>query len=579
MAPPPTPPRTSPSRTLRDVARVIRSKNAKPLYLTIDVMFDDVDEFELVAGSGVISQQRIAALYRVPAKTVTVIDYPAALAIKVTLERWTPAASTDDRDVLGAQLAAPMFDLEVPAPAKSPAPRPERVRHIRGAASGGDELRALGVTGFGGIPQDSLARGVATRPHFIGCDMGTVDLGPYYLGSGSGGGATDRDLELLLEARESAGVPLLCASAGLAGGTVHLDGVVERVQRIAKRRGWTPRIVTIDTEVSKADVLQAVEEGRVRPLGPLPPLDAAGVNDAVRIVGQIGPEPFIAALEEGADIVLAGRACDTSPFVAAPIRAGLDRGLAYHMAKIIECASICADPGGRDSIVGTLRGDHFTLESQAPGRRCTPMSVAAHSLYEQPNPYLMVEPGGVLDTRDCVYEALDDRVAMVSGSRWVPSDQYTIKLEGARRAGHRFFCIAGVRDAAVVTNVALIEETVREGIAQNYPGQEYSLLYRVYGRDGVLGEREPVAESAAHELCLLIDVVAEERELAREICAQAKQNTMHSGFPGRSSTAGNVAFPFSPEIHDGGEVYEFNVYHVVEVDDPMAFSTLEVVSL
>lgn len=205
------------------------------------------------------------------------------------------------------------------------------------------------------------------------------------------------------------------------------------------------------------------------------------------------------------------------------------------------------------------------------------MSVAAHSLYEQPDPFRMVEPGGTLDTEVCSYEAVDDRVTKVAGSRWIPADQYTIKVEGVARTGHRSFCIAGIRDPGVIANLGDIERVVRAGIRERYgpEGQGYRMLYRVYGRDGVLGELEPLRAAQPHELCLLIDVLADDVQLATAVCAEAKQNTLHCGFDGRLSTAGNLAFPFSPEVHDGGEVYEFSVYHVVETDDPLAMSHLE----
>ena len=52
--------------------------------------------------------------------------------------------------------------------------------------AGGEPLRVLsasGQLGFG-IPEAAFKTGIARRPHFIGCDMGSVDPGPYYLGSG-----------------------------------------------------------------------------------------------------------------------------------------------------------------------------------------------------------------------------------------------------------------------------------------------------------------------------------------------------------------------------------------------------------
>ena len=69
-------------------------------------------------------------------------------------------------------------------------------------------------------------------------------------------------------------------------------------------------------------------------------------------------------------------------------------GPAMHMAKIIECASLCCVPGGPDPILATLEGDSFVLESMDPERRATAISVAAHSLYEQSDPDRVAEPEG-----------------------------------------------------------------------------------------------------------------------------------------------------------------------------------------
>jgi hypothetical protein len=443
-----------------------------------------------------------------------------------------------------------------------------------------DEIRALAATGVGGIPVKSLLLGASKSPDFIGCDMGTIDLGPHYLGSGETAGITDADLDALLGVRNDLGVPLLAGSAGIAGARFQLENVLGRTRAVLNKNGWGARIATIDSEVDPQAVHDAIDEGRMRSLGPIAPLTHEDVDAAVRIVGQIGPEPYIAALEQGADIVLGGRACDTSPFVALPMVRGFDVGLAYHMAKIIECVSLAAVPGGRDCILGTLKRDQFTLESQNPMRKCTPLSIAAHSLYEQPNPYFMVEPGGTLDTREAEYIALDDRIVAVQGSRWHEAEQYTIKLEGVRRTGHRYFCIAGARDPGVIQNLPAIEATVRATIDDLYAGSaSYQIAFRVYGRDGVMGERDPDAgRSTPHEVCVLIEVVAETRVLAKSICALAKQNSMHCGFDGRISTAGNFAFPFSPEIHDGGEAFEFNVYHTMAVDNPLDLSRVQMVA-
>jgi hypothetical protein len=140
----------------------------------------------------------------------------------------------------------------------------------------------------------------------------------------------------------------------------------------------------------------------------MPPLNEADIDEASHLVGQMGTEAFCRALQADADVVIAGRACDTAIFAAVPALLGCAMAPAMHMAKIIECASLCCVPGGRDPILATLEGDSFVLESMDPERRATAMSVAAHSLYEQSDPDRVAEPEGVLLVRSARYEEIDD---------------------------------------------------------------------------------------------------------------------------------------------------------------------------
>src|SRR5712671_5550920 len=146
----------------------------------------------------------------------------------------------------------------------------------------------------------------------------------------------------------------------------------------------------------------------VTPIDSMVPLSEAHIDEASHLVGQMGTEAFCRALQADAEVVIAGRACDTAIFAAVPALLGCAMGPAMHMAKILECASLCCVPGGRDPILATLEGDSFVLESMNPERRATPMSVAAHSLYEQSDPDRVAEPEGVLLVRSARYEEIDD---------------------------------------------------------------------------------------------------------------------------------------------------------------------------
>jgi hypothetical protein len=105
--------------TLGELAQVLRSKNAGPFLITIDVMFDSMEIFQRVVSSGALTPTAVAKRYGLSAEDVRVVDYPRAKAIKVTLPRlWGTrgAGSPGDRDVYGAQQHAPLLSLAIPQP-------------------------------------------------------------------------------------------------------------------------------------------------------------------------------------------------------------------------------------------------------------------------------------------------------------------------------------------------------------------------------------------------------------------------------------------------------------------------------
>jgi hypothetical protein len=98
---------------LQDLAQVIRSKNAGPRRLTLDVMFVFDADYARAAQSPALSVDRVAALYGVPRDDVAVIPYPLGRAIKITLARAVMAGDPGDKDVYGAQQHAPLLEIEI----------------------------------------------------------------------------------------------------------------------------------------------------------------------------------------------------------------------------------------------------------------------------------------------------------------------------------------------------------------------------------------------------------------------------------------------------------------------------------
>lgn len=462
----------------------------------------------------------------------------------------------------------------------------EKLRAEVTTANGLSPLRVLSASGqLGyGVPDAAFSEGLKRAPHFIGADMGSIDPGPYYLGSGNiatSEAQTRGDLAVLLRGARSINVPLIVGTAGCAGAAPHLDTVLGMVRDVARAEGLHFKLASIRGDMPREVVKQAIRTGRVKPLGAIADLTEADVDASTQLVGQMGIEAFQRALNAGADVVIAGRACDTAVYAAIPGMLGYALGPAMHMAKIVECASLCTTPGGRDALLGTLEGDSFIVDSMNPMRNASPMSVAAHSLYEQGDPYRVYEPEGTLFVDGAKYEQLDAHRTRVSGARWEPATQFTVKIEGAAKVGERALMLAGCADpraiAAMKEILPAVEKTVRE-LTSKTVKETFEVYHRVYGIDGVFDWGGPPRE-LPREVFVMVEIIADTAEAAKAVATVFKQFTLHHGFPGRISTGGNLAFPFTPPEVVTGPAYRFSAYHVMEADDLPALFPVRVETL
>ncbi|SHE40153.1 Protein of unknown function [Desulforamulus putei DSM 12395] len=443
-------------------------------------------------------------------------------------------------------------------------------------------LSPTAILGYG-FPEESFRAGLEREPDLIAVDAGSTDPGPYYLGAGvsfTDRTAVKRDLELMIEAGLERNIPVVIGTAGGCGAEAHLQWNKEIIIELAREKGWQFSLGIIHAELSKELVLQALQEKKISPLHPAPQLTEEEITAAARIVAQMGPEPVMSVLEKGARVVLAGRSYDPAVFSASALLEGYDKGLAIHMGKILECGAIAASPGsGSDCLLGTLREDSFIVEPLNPIRRCTPTSVAAHTLYEKTNPYILPGPGGVLDLRETTFTQETERAVRVTGSKFLPSETYVVKLEGAKPVGYRTVSIAGCRDPIMISQIDHIVEAVRDRVKDNFKryGYRYFLHFNIYGKNGVMGKLEPKQSIDSHELGIIIEAVAETQDIANTICSFARSTMLHYGYPGRVATAGNLAFPYSPSDFKAGAVYNFNIYHLMEIDDPLMLFPAEII--
>ncbi len=441
-----------------------------------------------------------------------------------------------------------------------------------------------GVLGLG-FDRDALRRAAADKPDIICIDGGSTDSGPYYLGTGTSkyaAASVRSEWRELLDARAAAGCPLVLGSAGTCGTDGMADRMLEATRDIAEDAGRRLKVAVLKSQQPVATVRKALKAGRLAPLAGTPEagLGEEDIERCTNIVALAGAEQVAAALRTGADVVIAGRATDTAAIAALPLMNGEHAGAAWHGAKIGECGALCSTKPMSGVIGLEFDGAGCTVEPHAEGARCTPESVAAHMLYENADPFILHEPGGHLDARGAKYDALDERRVRISGSRWVASDAYTVKLEGARLAGFQTTALAILRDARYVANARRWLDRLEAFLAGEIPvrtglaASDYAIEFRLIGVDAALGPLEAKASDPV-EVGVLAIVTAASQETASEIARLANPFLLHFPLTDEEDLP-TFAFPYSPAETERGPLYEFALNHAMRLDDPMEAFRLEV---
>ncbi|AYF98123.1 acyclic terpene utilization AtuA family protein [Protaetiibacter intestinalis] len=431
----------------------------------------------------------------------------------------------------------------------------------------------IGMLG-GGITEETLAHGIALGADAIAVDGGSTDSGPHYLGSGvakTSRGSLKRDLRAILVAGRQAGIPVVVTTCGTSGTDSGVEWVADIAREIAAEEGIDFTLARIYSELSRATVLEALAAGRVEALEPAGPLEAATVESCAHIVGLMGHEPITAALAAGADLVLTGRASDTASVAGIALGRGIAPGPVWHAAKTVECGSQCTtDPIGGGVLV-EIDDAGFTVHPLTDSAAATPMTVAAHMLYENADPYRLREPGGTLDTSAAVYTALDERVTRVEGSVFEPAAQATIKLEGAAVGGYETVSLVGIRDPHVLAHMDAWLARFAGELARRVRSHlgledgEYDAELRAYGYNAVLGALEPGGEPP-REVGVLFRARAADQATATAIAKVANPLMLHLPLEGMTHLP-SFAFATSPAEIERGASYEFVLQHTIAVDD------------
>ena len=412
----------------------------------------------------------------------------------------------------------------------------------------------------------------------IACDSGSTDNGPYYLGSTRPLFPKPlyiRDLRHMLLASRSLDVPLVIGSAAGAGCDAGVEFLAAIIRDISREQGLRFLLARIYSEQSTEYIEAKLLEGNVSALFPSPDLTVHDIRHSERIVGMMGAEPISHALMEGADVVVAGRASDSALFASLPLLRGIDPGLAWHAGKILECgAAATVQRLVPDCMMAELEHDSFVVWAPNEGMWCSPLSVAAHTLYENSNPYYIREPSGTLDTTQCTYEQARARGVRVRGSQFEEAPDYTVKLEAVEGVGFHSLAIAGIRDPYILRDLPAFLESVKERAAGKirealgFDEQDYILGFRVYGIDG---SGAPLAHTpvSPSEVGLMIEAFAPTQEAADTVVSTVFYIALHNPVEGWKGMLTNLAVPFSPAVISNGPAYRFSMNHIVHPGSPV----------
>jgi hypothetical protein len=444
--------------------------------------------------------------------------------------------------------------------------------------AGGSVTLLVPVGSLGaGVRADEVRYGLEQGADAIASDAGSTDSGAAYLALGMSKNnreAVKRDLTILMAAQAEKKIPLLIGSCGQAGGDAGVDWTRDIAVEVARELKLTPRIALLYSEQSKEVLKRKNAEGKIHALSVVGAMTDEMIDSCEHIVAAMGPEPYIAALAAGADIVLGGRTTDTAVLAAVPLMRGAPAGLAWHAGKIGECGGQCTvNPAGGAGVLIRIAADSFDVEPLSQSNRCVPDSVSAHMLYENSDPFLLVEPGGVLDVTQARYAQLDQRSVRVTGSEWLPKP-YTMKLEGAAAGRYQTIMLVGIEQPDVLQNLDEFHDkflaalNLRVASTIGAAAGNYDISLRFYGWNAVSGQKPPAGTPAPREVGVLFVATADTQQMATDIAKACNPWFFH--FPLKMGTdLPSYGFAFSPADIERGRVYEFRLNHVVETDSPM----------
>lgn len=432
-----------------------------------------------------------------------------------------------------------------------------------------------GHLGFAPTKEESFYLAADTKPDYYCSDSGSDDIGASALGSDRSVSMykwQKHDLELMLLKSREQNVPMIIGSAGDTGANSRVDMYVKMIKDIAKEHDLPPfKIGYFYSEVDKSYIKEKLKNNVIiEGLDSRSNLTEKDVEATERVVAVAGVHPYIKLLDMGADVIIGGRSSDIAIFAAAAIKEGFPEEQAYYAGKVLECASFCAEPyGAKESVIGTVTHNDVKVTAMHPDQRCTIASVSGHAMYERSNPYYEYFAGGMLDMTECVYEQYDEKTTRITGQKFIPIEgDIKVKLEGSGLVGEKYIGIAGIRDPYTIKHIDDVIAFAREQVKKEFAGIDYNLHFHIFGKNGVMGDLEPIKEIKSHELGIVVEGITKNKVTAEELTLFATRQIFYAKLPEVKGTAGTASFLVDDVLY-AGKTYKWTMNHVIPVENPL----------
>ena len=431
-------------------------------------------------------------------------------------------------------------------------------------------LVATGHLGYSPLHPETFWRGLEQfSPRAVIADSGSCDIGPEPLASGRASSSAEwqkHDIEILLLGARQKGIPLIISSASDTGTNKGVDQYAQIVRDLVTRNRLGPlKMGMIKHDMNRNFLRGLLREGSVvRGLDGFPRLQRRDIERTSNFVPVMGVEPIMQCLAEEPDVIITSRTSDCCPFAAFAMHHGYSSDLAYFWGKVLECGSFVAYPKlVNHSVLGTIYEDRIAVTAIHDEQRVTPVSLRKHAAYERSSFKGEAVAGGFIHIGDMQAEEVDEKTAAAWGTRFEPSPTYNVKVEGAGYVGHKAEYLVGIRSQTFIQKLGEVIAHTRRELRNFYQDVSYELYFSWYGINGVLGGREPMKSDQAHEVGLLIEVVAAEKELAMEIAKLTGRLLLFTPVLSERGSAGRVQLR-NEEASYYGRAYEWTMNHIIE---------------